>query len=104
MQVSLHRGTVRAAIALSIVTAATWDGFRTTAVLAEDQFAKPSTLSSGELSADEFQQLSQLLRLPDQPWSRIHWHSSLTEARLQAQKERKPLLIRASYGTLHGVC
>jgi len=95
---------VRAIFALATIAAAACGGLRITAVVAQDPRAERSALSSGELSADEFIQLSQVLQPPDQPWSRIHWHSSLTEARLHAQKERKPLLIRASYGTLHGVC
>ena len=104
MQISLHRWSIRASVALATIAAAACGGLRANVVWAQDQRAERSALSSGELSADEFKKLSKVLRLPDQPWSRIHWHSSLTEARLHAQKERKPLLIRASYGTLHGVC
>lgn len=58
----------------------------------------------GALSRAEFERLRKILQPPNEPWATVAWHSSLTEARTKAQREKKPLLIRCSYGTLHGVC
>jgi glucose-6-phosphate 1-dehydrogenase len=57
-----------------------------------------------KVSHGEFEQLWKIFQPLNEPWATVTWHSSLTEARTKAQKEKKPLLIRCSYGTLHGVC
>ena len=69
----------------------------------EAEQPKPNSLPR-DLTPVEFGEIRKQLEQSDQPWSRIFWHSSLTEARLRAAEEGKPLLIRASWGTLHGVC
>jgi len=65
---------------------------------------KPAQERGTAMSTGEFEQFWKILQLPNEPWATVAWHSSLTEARTKAQKEKKPLLIRCSYGTLHGVC
>lgn len=56
------------------------------------------------LTQEDFVAIRGQLEALDDPWRQLHWHTSLTEARRKAQREKKPLLIRCSWGSMHGVC
>lgn len=54
----------------------------------------------GNLSLAEFEKLHKELHIKTQPWTRIPWQVSLTEARQLAAKEKKPLFIVSGNGHL----
>lgn len=90
-----------AALLLALFAGGFW---LTPPAAADPKPGKPAQEQGTAMSASEFEQLWKILQPPNEPWATVAWHSSLTEARTKAQKEKKPLLIRCSYGTLHGLC
>jgi hypothetical protein len=69
--------------------------------------ATPPCLRSEEtpaasLSKTEFVRLSERLRLKNQPWARIPWKVSVTEARRLAFQERKPIFLVVNTGNCLG--
>ena len=69
---------------------------------------KPAALPAGKeketngLSLAEFEKLHKELQLKSQPWATIPWKLSLTEARQQAAREKKPIFLMT--GTGHLLC
>jgi hypothetical protein len=54
------------------------------------------------LSKVEFGRLCRELDLKKQPWARIRWRVSVTEARLLAAKEQKPIFLVVNTGNCLG--
>jgi hypothetical protein len=54
------------------------------------------------LTAAEFQALYHELDLKGQPWATVPWKVSVTEARLLAAKEKKPIFLVVNTGNCLG--
>lgn len=50
------------------------------------------------LSSEEFEKLRKECSIRSAPWAAIPWKVSLTEARLQALRERKPIFMLVDTG------
>jgi hypothetical protein len=61
--------------------------------------------SAGEparLAVAEFEQLFKQLHIKNQPWASIPWQTSLTAARKQAAREKKPIFFNVNTGNCLG--
>jgi hypothetical protein len=64
---------------------------------------KDSTAKSvAGLSLAEFEELKPILSVKNQPWTKIPWKYSLTEARQLAAKSKKPIFMVVNTGNVLG--
>jgi hypothetical protein len=63
---------------------------------------KDSTANSAGLSLAEFAELKPTLDVKSQPWTKIPWKYSLTEARELAAKSKKPIFMVVNTGNVLG--
>jgi hypothetical protein len=54
------------------------------------------------LTADTFNRLREQLHVKGQPWATIPWRTSVTAAREQAARERKPIFLVVNTGNCLG--
>jgi hypothetical protein len=54
------------------------------------------------LSDAEFARLVKQLHVKSQPWASLPWQTSLTEARKQAAREKKPIFFNVNTGNCLG--
>jgi hypothetical protein len=64
----------------------------------EDSAAK----SAAGLGLAEFEELKPILGVKNQPWTKIPWKYSLTEARRLAAKSKKPIFMVVNTGNVLG--
>ena len=70
-------------------------------LLAGDR-ARADDKPNAELSKAEFTQVLRQLHVKNQPWAKIGWKVSLTEARQIAAKEKKPIFLVVNTGNCLG--
>jgi hypothetical protein len=75
-----------------------------TAALVADQLGRTfaGEASSAAVTTAEFKRLAGELDLKSQPWAKIPWKVSVTEARQLAAKERKPIFLVVNTGNCLG--
>jgi hypothetical protein len=59
--------------------------------------AEPSRLTD-----NEFKALFKQLHLKNQPWATVPWRTSVTDARMQAAREHKPIFLVVNTGNCLG--
>jgi len=64
--------------------------------------ARASADEPPRLSPAEFDQLLGQLHVRNQPWATIPWRTSVTAAREQAARERKPIFLIVNTGNCLG--
>lgn len=54
------------------------------------------------IAEEQFNRLSEELRLKNQPWAKVTWHTSVTKAREWAAQTRKPMFLVVNTGNCLG--
>jgi hypothetical protein len=62
----------------------------------------PALAEEPRLSDAEFARLAQRLHVKSQTWVSVPWHTSVTEARQQAAREKKPIFFVVNTGNCLG--
>jgi hypothetical protein len=73
-----------------------------TALLAFGLAVGPAVADELPLSDAEFARLARQLHVKSQTWASVPWHTSVTEARKQAARDKKPIFFVVNTGNCLG--